>query len=109
MKVKAFCYDSVKNMLLMIKSSKSKKNSDKRVQLIDINEQHTIYSEKVYNTDLYGRIKSQNLTFVDGHIYYGNCCIKIRYDVIYDKKIIRDLREEDVFDYFDEVLKLEKG
>ena len=33
-------------------------------------------------TPLIGRLESGLYTFVDGHIYYNNNCIKIRYDLI---------------------------
>lgn len=40
----------------------------------------------IKNKDLIGRLESGLFTFVDGHIYFGNNVIKIRYDLINQSK-----------------------
>jgi len=47
--------------------------------------------------------------FLDGHIYYTDHCIKIRYDLLKDKKGVRELNENEVFDFYDNILVLEEG
>ena len=42
-----------------------------------------LYEQPINNPTLIGRLKSGLYTFVDGHIYYNNDVIKIRYDLIH--------------------------
>ena len=57
------------------------------------------------NKELIGRLKSNLYTLVDGHIYYNNKVIKIRYDLL-KKKNLKDLEEHEVFDYYENILNL---
>ena len=41
-----------------------------------------IYEALITDTLLIGRLKSGLFTFADGHIYFHNNAIKIRYDLI---------------------------
>ena len=36
----------------------------------------------IQNREIIGRLKSNLYNFVEGHIYYGNKVIKIRYDLL---------------------------
>jgi hypothetical protein len=65
-----------------------------------------IYDALVDNRDLLGRIMSMTYVFVDGYIYYNNDVIKIRYDFIRDAEILRDVIEEDIFDYYQDIILL---
>lgn len=58
------------------------------------------------NKELIGRLKSNLYTLVDGHIYYNNKVIKIRYDLL-RKKNLKDLEEHEVFDYYENILNLD--
>ena len=49
------------------------------------------------NKDLIGRLLSGLYTFVDGHIYYNNNVIKIRYDLIKSVDSHR-YKENEIFD-----------
>lgn len=44
-----------------------------------------IFEKIIKNKTLIGRLESGLYTFVDGHIYYSNNVIKIRYDLISSK------------------------
>ena len=48
-------------------------------------------------------------TFADGHIYYNNNVIKIRYDLLKGKGKIREYGEYQIFDYYTNILELDKG
>ena len=54
-----------------------------------------------------GRLNSGLYTFVDGHIYYNNNVIKIRYDLFNNKGII--YKENELFDYYFNIFDLEIG
>ena len=41
-----------------------------------------IYEAQITDTLLIGRLNSGLFTFADGHIYFNNNAIKIRYDLI---------------------------
>ena len=42
--------------------------------------------------------------FVDGHIYYNNDVIKIRYDLLKRETKCADYGEYEVFDYYENIL-----
>lgn len=52
-------------------------------------------------------MKSSIYQLVDGHLYYSNHCIKVRYDLL-RRNDIQELTEDEVFDYFQNILNLEK-
>ena len=107
--MKAFAYDMCANILVLIKKFGKKATGHHKLQIMDIGTNEILYESKTDNAELFGRLKTQNLIFLNGHIYYGNKCIKIRYDLLRDKKTIRDLKEYEVFDYYDNILCLKKG
>ena len=45
-------------------------------------------------------------TFVSGHIYYNNNVIKLRYDLIHGTDNPLKYNENETFDYYDDILKL---
>ena len=57
--------------------------------------------------ELIGRLLSGLYTFVDGHIYYNNNVIKIRFDILSQSRNIQDFNEFEIFDYYRDVIKLE--
>lgn len=105
-KVKAFAFDMSANILLLVKKFGKKAKGHQKLQIMDIGLNEILYEAKTENSELYGRMKSQNLIFLNGHIYYGNKCIKIRYDLLRDKKTIRDFKEHEILDYYDNILPL---
>lgn len=46
---------------------------------------------------------------VNGYIYYNNNVIKIRYDLLKDKNNTTDYQEDQIFDWYSNVLKVEQG
>ena len=67
-------------MLTGLKNNKNKR--DKFISIYDIDSNFMIYSKQTQDMELIGRLKSNLYIFLDGHIYYGNKVIKIRYDEI---------------------------
>ena len=67
-----------------------------------------VYESYIQFEKLIGRLVSGNYTFVDGHLYYDNNVIKIRYDLItaYDS---HRYKENEIFDYYFDIFEMEKG
>lgn len=59
-----------------------KKRLGKKVTIIDVNERNTLYQMKLEDPELKGRLKTNLFIFMDGHMYYNNKCIKLRYDIL---------------------------
>jgi len=78
---------------------------DKFVTLFDFENEKILYHIRVTNREIIGRLKSNLYNFVEGHIYYGNKVIKIRYDQI-DKSGVKALKEDQLFDYYENILSL---
>jgi len=62
-----------------------------------------MYSRKVKEVELIGRLTSKLYCFIDGHIYYNNQVIKIRYDLLSGQKNNNELSEYEIFDYYDNI------
>ena len=63
---------------------------------------------KLKNKELVGRLKSQLFFFVNGHMYYNNCVIKIRYDLLRNSTV-REWNESEIFDYYQDIIILENN
>ena len=59
-----------------------KKRLGKSVSVIDLKEKEVIYQRKIDDLELKGRLKTNLFIFLDGHLYYNNKCIKLRYDIL---------------------------
>ena len=59
------------------------------------------------DTELVGRLINMRYLFVDGHIYYSNKIIKLRYDILTNQtKSYKTLGEYELFDYYKDILNL---
>ena len=65
-----------------------------------------MFETKVTDPGFIGRIMSGLFTYADGHIYFSNNVIKIRYDLIESNKGL-NLDEKEVFDQYSEVVAFE--
>ena len=68
-------------MLLQAPQKKSNK-AKKKIKLVDIQNNKMLWNQTVPNEELLGRIKSTLFTLSNGHMYYNNKIIKIRYDLL---------------------------
>ena len=93
--------NSTKRLIVLtgIKNNKLKRN--KFITLLDIENEQIIYSKITHDLELIGRLKSNLYIFVEGHIYYGNKVIKIRYDLINNQKY---LDETKIFNQYNKIL-----
>ena len=100
-----FGVDNTMKRLMILSGVKNSKNRrDKFITLYDIDTEKIIYKIKVENKEIIGRLKSNLYNFVDGHIYYGNKVIKIRYDQI--KHEGSEIPENHFFDHYSDILSL---
>lgn len=91
--------------------SKSTKASIKEqfyVTIFDLVKKRREFESSVVNEILIGRLDSGLYTFADGHMYFGNHVIKIRYDLI-DSVYANTYKENEIFDYYFDILPLKKG
>jgi hypothetical protein len=89
-----------------MRSPRRRGQNIKHVKIYDLENEKILWNAQIRNEELIGRLKSNLYTLVDGHIYYNNKVIKIRYDLL-KKKNLKDLEEHEVFDYFDNILTLD--
>ena len=77
------------------------------LQIVKIEEDDCtiMYFQKTKDEKLIGRIKSRLFILVHGCIYYKNKVIKVRYDLL-EQSDGSDLKEEQVFDKYIDVVKL---
>lgn len=85
-KMKTFNVDQAESKLLILSKStstqKATEKNDHFFKIYDLTTQDIVYQDNLHNKELVGRLKSGLYTFVQGHIYYKNNVIKIRYDLI---------------------------
>ena len=98
-----FNIDSSMNRLLIF--SKFITNSKRELyqaRLFDLYEMKTITEIVIKDKEHIGRFESGLYTFVDGHIYFGNNCFKMRYDLLKDieSKEDKKMPERIMFDHY---------
>jgi hypothetical protein len=67
--------------------------ADKIFKIYDCLNKTQLTSLKVKNPEIVGRFKSDLYTLVDGHFYFQNEVLKVRYDLLAEKKLT-NLTEE---------------
>lgn len=67
-----------------------------------------LFNGPVKDEWLIGRLKNMRFIFNDGHLYYNNHVIKIRYDLVKNNSTHRALNEYELFDYYFNILNFKK-
>ena len=93
---------------LIIFSKIKKEDITFKIYIFDIKNKRVDYESKIYRKELIGRLESGLYTLVDGHIYFNNHCIKIRYDLI-NQIQKQDFSEDEIFDFYYNILALKEG
>ena len=75
---------------------------------MDLDTSTELYHTRVNNEDLIGRLITGLYTLADGHMYYHNNVIKIRYDLI-DKVNNLKYNEDDIFNFYEEIFETEEN
>jgi len=105
--IKAYALD-IETMYLVVLNRISGKKTQKYFNIYDLNKKSNLISVKSDDKDIHGRFFSGYFTFIDGHFYFGNKVIKIRYDLITGQQT-RSLNEPQVFDKYDSLIDLMKN
>jgi hypothetical protein len=101
-----FGVDNTRERLIILSGIKNlKRRRDKFVTLYDINTEQILYQIKIESLEIIGRLKSNLYNFVEGHIYYNNKVIKIRYDLI-ERMKGNEIKENELFDHYANIIKL---
>ena len=101
-----FGVDNTRKRLIILTGIKNQKNRrDKFVTIYDIDTEQTLYQLQVHDREIIGRLKSNLYNFVEGHIYYGNKVIKVRYDLI-EKNKGENIPENQFFDHYSDIISL---
>ena len=73
--------DSSSKRVIMISKLMGKYSSSERIlQIFDLKGFRPIFEKKITDSEYSQRLEKENLVIKDGHIYFGNYVIKIRYD-----------------------------
>ena len=109
--IHSFNVDKHRKKLIIVLSNKAPSASQNFVHHFKIYclvEKEIIFQSDIFYKPLIGRLLSELYTFVDGHIYYNNNVIKIRYDLI-EQEHSHQYNENQIFDTFFDIFELEKG
>ena len=76
--------DQISNKLIILQDVQNTQDSieRKKFKIFDLNNMKILFESMIKDKPLIGRLASGMYTFVDGHIYYNNNVIKIRYDIL---------------------------
>jgi len=85
--------------------NKAKKSVGRTFKLFNCKTSKIMASFKVTDEEILGRFKSGLYTLVDGHFYFGNSVIKVRYDVL-EKDLTTTVTEANLFDKYSNLLDL---
>ena len=82
--LKAFAMDPKSMILIMMyKSDKDRHNNTRRFKFLDVVDSNKVLANiQVKNLEIIGRMRLGLYTISDGHFYFDNEVIKIRYDVL---------------------------
>lgn len=104
-----FSVDQLRMKLIIF--SRVKKLSDdqnQKLTVYDLIKKKINYERLIKGKELCGRLESGLYTVVDGHIYYGNNCIKMRYDLI-EQPNSSTYTEKEIFDTYHGLFSLKEG
>ena len=76
--------------------------------IFDIDTEQILVRIKIQSREIIGRLKSNLYNFTEGHIYYNNKVIKVRYDLLETFKG-GEILEHQLFDHYSDVIKLKSS
>ena len=105
-KVKGHAFDfKAMKILLDLKLKNSKNQKGRQLIVWDLIKQKEQTQAILVDKEIIGRFSSELFILVDGHFYFNNDVIKIRYDQIKKSKF-KPVREHTLFDHFSEIIDL---
>jgi hypothetical protein len=104
-----FGVDNQRRRLIILSGIKNSKDKrDKFVTIFDIDTEQILVRIKIQSREIIGRLKSNLYNFTEGHIYYNNKVIKVRYDLLETFKG-GEILEHQLFDHYSDVIKLKSS
>jgi hypothetical protein len=73
---------SAKVLIIVYKNLKLREEGERRFKFFDMEKNKTLISLDVTSKNLLGRFKMGGFNLIDGHMYFCNNVIKIRYDLL---------------------------
>lgn len=96
-------------LTIMYKSDREKNNNSRRFKILDTRDSNKVLANiQVKDPEIIGRFRLGKFTMCDGHFYFDNEVIKIRYDVLRQPQTKR-YTEKMVFDNYEGLLDLQEG
>ena len=112
-KIIALLIDQITNMILFVTQTKQITTESDitivKLKLFDLNQNIQVFEIELTNQYFIGRLISGLCTLINGHIYFNNNLIKIRYDLIDSKQITYRIDEEQIFDFYTGIFELKPG
>ena len=75
------------------------------IRLWDSHQDNIIYQEFIYDQNLRGLFQSSAFSFCGNHLYYKNCVVKIRTDLMN----LRNMLESQLFTQYNNIFEIESG
>ena len=101
-----FGVDNTRRRLMVLSGIKNTKDKrDKFFTIYDIETETTIVRLQIFNTEIIGRLKTNLYNFVEGHIYFNNKVVKVRYDLL-EQQNGGEIKENQLFDHYDDIINL---
>ena len=99
-KIKSYAFDQEAMMLITLSKVESRKIYNQRlIKIFDIQKGKMLIAFTTVNETILGRFISGLFKIVNGHFYFGNEVIKIRYDLIKNSHT-QKLNELQIFDVY---------
>lgn len=81
--VKAMAYDSEKEVIFLMSRVKTENYSKyKKIKIFDCKNKELLSIVTVKDPEIIGRFKSGLFHLINGHFYFGNSVLKVRYDLM---------------------------
>ena len=107
-KFKSFSYDIAEQTLVIMYQIQSEYDKKRFIKIVDLKTEDILFNHQITNKHLIGRLKCDIYSIVNGHIYFNNSVIKIRYDLLRRDNKNRIL-EHEAFDYYYDLIDLDKN
>lgn len=105
--VKAYAYDFHERVLILNLTSKQENQSDdEQIRFYDLENYQLLLTSRETDHELFGRVKSRDFILLDGHLYFNNSIIKLRYDILRSQA---NSKLSDIASIYNKVLDLEEG
>ena len=108
--IKAFNIDTIREKIMIICESETLTANMPvfTFKIFDLVKGEIEFAIELQDEELYGRLLSGLYTFVDGHIYFTNNVIKIRYDLLVNKNGA-NLSESTLFNKYMDIFPLSEN